>query len=63
MLISGLKRISKLSFSPNGKSLSSFTIIADCESLIRRILVLDPNKRYNIEQIKNHPWMQMEVSI
>lgn len=34
---------------------------ADCESLIRKMLVLEPNKRYSIPQIKKHRWMQMGV--
>lgn len=33
----------------------------DCESLIRKMLVLDPSRRYTIEQIKRHRWMMMEV--
>lgn len=32
----------------------------DCESLIRKMLVLDPLKRYTIEQIKKHRWMAAE---
>jgi len=31
--------------------------IADCESLIRKMLVLEPSKRYTIPQIKRHRWM------
>lgn len=33
----------------------------DCESLIRKMLVLEPNKRYTIQQIKKHRWIQMGV--
>lgn len=33
------------------------TSIADCESLIRKMLVLEPSKRYTIPQIKRHRWM------
>lgn len=33
----------------------------DCESLIRKMLVLEPKKRYTIEQIKHHRWMIVEV--
>lgn len=29
----------------------------DCESLIRKMLVLEPTKRYTIPQIKRHRWM------
>lgn len=32
---------------------------SECENLIRRMLVLEPTKRFSIEQIKNHRWMQM----
>ncbi|XP_069059047.1 serine/threonine-protein kinase SIK1 [Pleurodeles waltl] len=32
----------------------------DCESLIRRMLVVDPTKRLTISQIKQHRWMQAE---
>ena len=31
---------------------------ADCEHLIRRMLVLEPKKRYTIEQIRRHRWMK-----
>jgi len=31
--------------------------ITDCESLIRKMLVLEPSKRYTIPQIKRHRWM------
>lgn len=34
---------------------------SDCESLIRKMLVLDPHRRYTIEQIKHHRWMLIEV--
>lgn len=36
-----------------------FIIVLDCESLIRKMLVLEPNKRFIIAQIKKHRWMQM----
>lgn len=29
----------------------------DCESLVRKMLVLEPTKRYTIPQIKRHRWM------
>lgn len=34
-----------------------FIYFSDCESLIRKMLVLDPLKRYTIEQIRRHRWM------
>lgn len=36
-------------------------ICTDCESLIRKMLVLDPLRRYTIEKIKKHRWMTTEV--
>lgn len=33
---------------------------AACEKLIRKMLVLDPSKRYTINMIKKHPWMQQD---
>ncbi|CRK93333.1 CLUMA_CG006874, isoform A [Clunio marinus] len=35
--------------------------LQDCESLIRKMLVLQPNKRVTIEQIKRHRWMMAEI--
>lgn len=35
-------------------------LFTDCESLIRKMLVLEPMKRYTIEQIKKHRWMAGE---
>jgi len=35
--------------------------LSDCEHLIRRMLVLDPKKRYTIEQIRRHRWMKAEM--
>ena len=37
-------------------------LFSECESLLRKILVLDSSRRFNLEQIKNHPWMTAEVS-
>ena len=33
----------------------------NCESLIQKILVLDPVKRYTVAQIKEHSWMYRET--
>uniref|UniRef100_H3BBZ1 non-specific serine/threonine protein kinase n=1 Tax=Latimeria chalumnae TaxID=7897 RepID=H3BBZ1_LATCH len=35
----------------------------DCENLIRRMLVVDPAKRINIAQIKQHRWIQADPSL
>lgn len=37
------------------------TVISDCESLIRKMLVLDPSKRYSVDHIKRHRWMVAEA--
>ncbi|ENN70860.1 hypothetical protein YQE_12438, partial [Dendroctonus ponderosae] len=31
----------------------------DCESLIRKMLVLEPTKRFSIQQVKKHRWIQL----
>lgn len=36
------------------------TLSSDCEQLVRKMLVLDPTRRYTVEQIKRHRWMQAE---
>lgn len=36
-------------------------VSADCESLIRKMLVLEPTKRYSVENIKRHRWMVEET--
>jgi len=45
----------------SGRFRIPFFMSSDCESLIRRILVLDPQKRFTLQQIKSHCWMQAEV--
>lgn len=35
----------------------------DCETLIRRMLVVDPAKRITIAQIRQHRWMQAGPSV
>jgi len=34
--------------------------VAECESLIRKMLVLAPEKRFTVEQVKKHRWMVAE---
>jgi serine/threonine protein kinase len=45
----------------SGRFRIPYFMSSDCESLIRKMLVLEPNKRYSIAQIKKHRWMQMSV--
>ncbi|XP_044940344.1 serine/threonine-protein kinase SIK1 isoform X3 [Mustela putorius furo] len=40
-----------------------FFMSQDCETLIRRMLVVDPAKRITIAQIRQHRWMQAEPSV
>ena len=35
----------------------------DCETLIRRMLVVEPAKRITIAQIRQHRWMQAEPAL
>lgn len=35
----------------------------DCETLIRRMLVVDPAKRISIAQIRQHRWMQADPAL
>merc|ERR1740131_286053 len=45
----------------SGRFRIPFFMSSDCESLLRRILVLDPLRRFTLDQIKSHPWMMAEV--
>src|SRR6218665_1139352 len=36
--------------------------VAECEHLIRRMLVLDPRKRYTMSQIRQHKWISASSS-
>jgi len=45
----------------SGRFRIPFFMSSDCESLVRRMLVLDPLRRYTLQQVKVHPWMQEEV--
>ncbi|XP_069965534.1 MAP/microtubule affinity-regulating kinase 3 isoform X2 [Bactrocera oleae] len=41
----------------SGRFRIPFFMSSDCEHLIRRMLVLDPSRRYTINQIKSHRWV------
>ncbi|XP_015587965.1 serine/threonine-protein kinase MARK2 [Cephus cinctus] len=41
----------------SGRFRIPYFMSTDCESLIRKMLVLEPGKRYTIPQIKRHRWM------
>ncbi|XP_055866728.1 serine/threonine-protein kinase SIK2-like isoform X2 [Biomphalaria glabrata] len=44
----------------SGRFRIPYFMSSECEHLIRRMLVLEPSKRYSIVQIQSHRWMQME---
>ncbi|CAG5129271.1 unnamed protein product, partial [Candidula unifasciata] len=46
----------------SGRFRIPYFMSSECEHLIRRMLVLEPTKRYSIVQIRAHRWMQMEES-
>ena len=35
--------------------------LAECESLVRKMLVRDPVKRYTLGMVRKHPWIRAEV--
>lgn len=37
--------------------------LAECENLIKHMLVQDPKQRYTIEQIRDHEWLRMDPSV
>ncbi|XP_046665420.1 serine/threonine-protein kinase SIK2-like isoform X2 [Homalodisca vitripennis] len=45
----------------SGRFRIPYFMSSDCESLIRKMLVLDPSKRYSVEHIKRHRWMMEEA--
>ncbi|TMW48377.1 hypothetical protein DOY81_006547 [Sarcophaga bullata] len=45
----------------SGRFRIPFFMSSECEHLIRRMLVLEPSRRYTIEQIKRHRWMCPEI--
>ncbi|XP_063722035.1 uncharacterized protein LOC134848491 [Symsagittifera roscoffensis] len=44
----------------SGRYRIPYFLSRNCESLIQRILVLDPVKRYTVQQIKQHIWMKRD---
>ena len=38
-------------------------LLVECENLIKHMLVRDPKQRYTIEQIRNHEWLRMDLSV
>ncbi|XP_014775006.1 serine/threonine-protein kinase SIK1 [Octopus bimaculoides] len=42
----------------SGRFRIPFFMSTECEQLIRKMLVLDPAKRYTIQQVRNHRWIQ-----
>ncbi|XP_017065873.1 serine/threonine-protein kinase par-1 [Drosophila eugracilis] len=45
----------------SGRFRIPFFMSSECEHLIRRMLVLEPTRRYSIDQIKRHRWMCPEL--
>ncbi|CAM1314792.1 SIK2 (predicted) [Pycnogonum litorale] len=41
----------------SGRFRIPYFMSSECENLIRKMLVLDPNKRFTISKIKQHKWM------
>ena len=35
--------------------------ISECESLVRKMLVRDPAKRYTLKMVRKHVWMQADI--
>lgn len=44
----------------SGRFRIPYFMSSECEQLIRRMLVLEPTKRYTVAQIRSHKWMQVE---
>ncbi|XP_069939205.1 serine/threonine-protein kinase SIK1 isoform X2 [Cherax quadricarinatus] len=44
----------------SGRFRIPYFMSSDCEQLVRKMLVLDPTRRYTVEHIKRHRWMQAE---
>lgn len=47
----------------SGKFRIPYFMSCDCEHLIRHMLVVDPEKRYSLSQIKNHRWFTASSSM
>ncbi|CAG0879385.1 unnamed protein product [Darwinula stevensoni] len=41
-----------------GKFRVPYFMSSDCENLLRNMLVVDPEKRYNLTQVQEHSWMR-----
>lgn len=52
-------RLSPAEVVPLAASYSQLCSLAECEHLIRHMLVLDPSKRLSMEQICKHKWMKL----
>lgn len=52
-------RLSPAEVVPLAVSYSQLCSLAECEHLIRHMLVLDPSKRLSMEQICKHKWMKL----
>ncbi|KAG1714836.1 Serine/threonine-protein kinase SIK3 [Nymphon striatum] len=46
-----------------GKFRIPFFMSQECEHLIRNMLIVDPEKRYGMDQVHNHKWMKMNSEL
>uniref|UniRef100_T1IL91 non-specific serine/threonine protein kinase n=1 Tax=Strigamia maritima TaxID=126957 RepID=T1IL91_STRMM len=44
----------------SGRFRIPYFMSSECEQLIRKMLVLDPSKRFTVEQIRRHKWIMQE---
>ncbi len=45
-----------------GRWIMLYCFFSDCESLVRKMLVRDPAKRYTMAMVKRHTWMQADAA-
>lgn len=42
-----------------GKFTVPYFVSKECENLIRNMLLVDPRRRFTLEQVKRHPWLRL----
>ncbi|CAG0925360.1 unnamed protein product, partial [Notodromas monacha] len=43
----------------SGRFWVPYFMSTECENLVRKMLVVEPTKRYSLDEVKKHPWMNM----